>query len=84
MNLIEIYISKAYDFAVCVNNDLVYTNPIDFVDVIEVTSLLCKRYDIPSGDITLSIYKFFEDKIQELKAEKREAIMNQRFYTGVA
>jgi hypothetical protein len=84
MKQLEILTSQSYDFMLSVDNIVIFSKPIDCVDVLEVTALLCKKYNIPSGEVTLSIYYFIEDKFNEIKAEKEEDIMNKRFFSGVA
>ena len=84
MKLLEIYVSKEYEFIVCVDNSIIFNESIDNVDVLEITAILCRSYRIPSGEDTLLIYQFLESELLLLKAEKEENILNKRFFSNIA
>jgi hypothetical protein len=78
MKELQILISNNYDLAINMNEEIVFVRPIDFVDVIEVMALLCRSFDIEMGEATLSLYKYLDKKIREIRAEKEEFIMNKK------
>ena len=83
MKELRILISNNYDFAINMDEEIVFIRQIDFVDVLEVMDLLCKSFDIEMGDATLSLYKYLDKKIREIRAEKEEFIMNKKITSRV-
>jgi hypothetical protein len=84
MRELQILINKDFNLAINVDDMIIFSSPVDCVDVIHVIDLLCRQYNISAGESTLSLYKFLEDKISEIKAGKEEYLMNQKFYSRVA
>jgi hypothetical protein len=84
MKEMQILINKSFDFVVTVDENIVFNTPLDCVDVLEVMTSLCSKYPISAGESTLSLYNFIEEKINEIKAEKEEVVMNKRFFSRVA
>jgi acyl carrier protein len=83
MKELQILVNNNFDFAINIEDKLVFISPIDFVDVLEVMDLLCKNFDIEIGDATLSLYKYLDRKIREIRAEKEEFIMNKEITSRV-